>query len=126
MQHWKKAVELQPRHAQALFSLGTVYLETGELADAESAFSRSLAADPANMKTEYNLALVLNKLGKPDEAKQHLERYRKMQEEEHATSGNARACNAKNVPSLIRVRRSATGPKRALSASHLRPRQWCR
>ncbi|HWZ81030.1 MAG TPA: tetratricopeptide repeat protein [Terriglobales bacterium] len=91
MQRWKRAVELQPRHAQALFSLGTVYLETGELADAESAFSRSLEADPGNMKAEYNLGLVLNKLGKPDEAKQHLERYRKMQEEEHATNGNPRA-----------------------------------
>ncbi len=87
-QHWEKAVELQPRHAQALFSLGTVYLESGELAEAESAFSRSLAADPANMKTEYNLALVLNKLGKSEEAKQHFEHYRKMQEQEHATSGN--------------------------------------
>jgi tetratricopeptide (TPR) repeat protein len=87
-QHWQKAVELQPQHAQALFSLGTVYLESGELAQAESAFSRSLAADSGNMKTEYNLALVLNKLGKSEEAKQHLEHYRRMQEAEHTTSGN--------------------------------------
>jgi Flp pilus assembly protein TadD len=88
MQHWHKAVELQPNHAQALFNLGTMYLESGELAEAESTFSRSLAADPGNMKTEYDLALVLNKLGKAEEAKQHFERYRKMQVEEHTTSGN--------------------------------------
>jgi tetratricopeptide (TPR) repeat protein len=87
-QHWQKAVELQPQHAQAWLSLGTLYLESGELAEAESAFSRSLGADPGNMKTEYNLALVLNKLGKSEEAKQHLEHYRKMQAEEHTTSGN--------------------------------------
>jgi len=87
-QHWQRAVDLQPHHAQALFSLGTMYLESGNLADAESAFRRSLATDPNNMKTEYNLALVLNKLGRSEEATQHFERYRKMQEAEHTTSGN--------------------------------------
>jgi hypothetical protein len=40
------------------------------------------------MKTEYNLALVLNKLGNSEEAKQHFERYRKMQKAEHTASGN--------------------------------------
>jgi tetratricopeptide (TPR) repeat protein len=88
VRRWQRAVELQPHHAQALFSLGTVYLESGDLAQAETAFSGSLAADPRNMKTEYDLALVLNKLGKSAEAKQHFDHYRKMQEEEHATSGN--------------------------------------
>jgi superkiller protein 3 len=88
VQHWQRAVELQPQHAQALFSLGTVYLEAGQLAEAETAFTRSLASDPGNMKTEYNLALVLNKSGKSEEAKQHLEHYRRMQEREHTSSGN--------------------------------------
>jgi Flp pilus assembly protein TadD len=36
-QHWQRAVALQPHHAQALFSLGTMYLESGNLAEAESA-----------------------------------------------------------------------------------------
>ena len=40
------------------------------------------------MKAEYDLALVLNKLGNASEAKQHFERYRKMQNEEHSASGN--------------------------------------
>jgi superkiller protein 3 len=88
MKHWQRAVDLQPGHAQALFSMGTVYLESGQLAEAESAFSRSLAANPGNMKAEYNLALILNKLGKAEEAKQHFAHYRKMQEEEHTTTGN--------------------------------------
>ena len=88
IQSWQKAVALKPDHAQALFFLGTMYLESGELANAESSFQRSLAADPNNMKTEYDLALVLNKLGKPEEAKQHFERYRSLQEAEHATAGN--------------------------------------
>jgi len=88
IEQWKKAVELQPRHAPALFFLGTMALESGDLTEAESAFRRSLEADPNNMKTEYDLGLVLNKLGKADEAKQHLERYRSMQEAEHSTNGN--------------------------------------
>ena len=88
IQCWEKAVGLQPHHAQALFSLGAIYLEEGELGKAHSAFVRSLAEDPNNMKTEYNLALVLNKLGNSQEAKEHFERYRKMQDEEHTTNGN--------------------------------------
>ena len=91
IQNWKKTVALKPDHAPALFFLGTRYLESGELAEAESAFRGSLAADPNNMKTEYDLALVLNKLGKPEEAKQHFDRYNKLQESEHATAGNAAA-----------------------------------
>jgi tetratricopeptide (TPR) repeat protein len=86
--HWQKTVDLQSHHAQALFGLGTIYLESGDLAEAEGAFRRSLATDPSNMKTEYDLALVLNKLGKSEEAKQHFERYRKMQKAQHTTSGN--------------------------------------
>jgi tetratricopeptide (TPR) repeat protein len=85
---WEKAVKLQPNHAQAQFGLGTMYLEAGELEKAQGAFLLASAADPYNMKTEYDLALVLNKLGKSEEAKQHFERYRKMQEEEHTANGN--------------------------------------
>jgi len=85
---WEKAVRLQPNHALAQFGLGTMYLEAGELEKAQGAFLLASAADPYNMKTEYDLALVLNKLGKSEEAKQHFERYRKMQEEEHTANGN--------------------------------------
>jgi len=87
VQHWQRAVQIQPQHAGALFSLGTTFLETGDLAQAQSAFERSLAIDPSNMKAEYDLSLVLTKLGKSDEAKEHLDRYRKMQEAEHAVGG---------------------------------------
>ena len=86
--HWEKAISLQPHHAQALFSLGTMYLESGELQKAQRAFQASITEDPNNMKAEYDLALVLNKLGNSNEANQHFERYRKMQDEEHRTSGN--------------------------------------
>jgi tetratricopeptide (TPR) repeat protein len=87
-QHWERAVQLKPDHAAALFSLGTLFMESGDLIQAQSAFERSAAADPSNMKTEYNLSLVLNKLGKSEEARVHLERYRKMQEAEHTRNGN--------------------------------------
>jgi tetratricopeptide (TPR) repeat protein len=88
IQHWEKAIVLEPRHAQALFSLGAMYLEAGKLDKAHDAFARSLVVDPNNMKTEYDLALVLNKLGNSQEAKVHLDRYRKMQGEEHDRNGN--------------------------------------
>jgi tetratricopeptide (TPR) repeat protein len=96
VQFWERAVDLQPKHAKALFSLGAASLETGELAKAQNLFERSLAVDPTNMKTEYDLALVLGKMGKSEESKIHLERYRKMQEAEHAASGSIPQASSQN------------------------------
>jgi hypothetical protein len=40
------------------------------------------------MKAEYDLALVLKKLGNSALAEEHFQRYRKMQEQEHSMNGN--------------------------------------
>lgn len=74
LQHYERAVQIQPQHAKALASLGGHYLQSGELDKAQPLLSRSLAADPNNYKAEYDLALVLAKLGQTSEAKLHMER----------------------------------------------------
>ena len=76
LQHFDHAVQLQPQHAKALAGLGGQYLQSGDLDKAHWFLARSLAADPNNYKAEYDLALVLAKLGQTAEAKQHMERSR--------------------------------------------------
>ncbi len=86
--HWEKAISLDPDHAGALFSLGAMYFEAGELEKARTVLERSLTKDSNNMKAEYDLALVLKKLGNSALADEHFQRYRKMQEQEHSMNGN--------------------------------------
>jgi len=65
---------LQPQHAMALASLGAHYLQTGDLDKARGFLERSVAVNPNNFKSQYDFGLVLAKLGRNDEAQQHLER----------------------------------------------------
>ena len=85
--HLERAVQLQPNHAKALFTLGTYYLESGDLPKAEDALTRAAVADPSDPKTEYDLGLVLNKMGKQQAAKEHMEKYRKLEQAQQATPG---------------------------------------
>lgn len=84
IQHLERAVQLQPNHAKAQFTLGTYYLESGELEKAQAALTRAAASDPSNPKTEYDLGLVLNKMGKSQEAKEHMARYRQLEQAQQA------------------------------------------
>src|SRR6266852_3421462 len=78
IQHLQRAVQQQPQHAAAWFDLGTLYLESGDLNQAEHALRQSLAADPNRPKSEYNLGRVLNKAGKQQEAREHMQRYQQL------------------------------------------------
>jgi len=70
---------LQPEHARALAGLGEQYVQVGDLERAHTALERSIAVDPNSPKAQYDLALVLSKLGKTAEAKQHMDRSRVLQ-----------------------------------------------
>ena len=84
VQHYQRSVQLQPNHARALAGLGGEYLQAGDIDKAHSYLVSSLAADPQNYKAEYNLALVLAKLGHTAEAKQHMERSHQLKDAEDA------------------------------------------
>lgn len=80
LQHFTDAVHLQPKHAKALWSLGNLYLQSGELQKAQEDLQSAEAIDPNSVETEYDLGLVLAKLGKPEAARDHFDRYRKLKE----------------------------------------------
>jgi Flp pilus assembly protein TadD len=76
VQHFERAVQMQPRHAKALAGLGEQYLQAGDLEKANTVLERSVSVNPNDSKAQYDLALVLSKLGKTYEARQHMERSR--------------------------------------------------
>ncbi|OLB19944.1 MAG: hypothetical protein AUH15_13150 [Acidobacteriales bacterium 13_2_20CM_55_8] len=78
IQHFEQVVHMQPRHARALAGLGALYIQTRELDKALDALQRAETLDPNNAQMEYDLGLVLSSLGKPEEAKVHMERFRKL------------------------------------------------
>jgi tetratricopeptide (TPR) repeat protein len=69
---YARAVELAPDWSVALNRLGTVLIEMGDLAGAESALTRAVQADPAHARSWNNLAHARIERGRWDEAEQAL------------------------------------------------------
>jgi len=88
--HFERVLQLQPNHAKALGKIGSLYLQQGNLAKAEDALKRSSAADSSNPDTEYKLAMVLGKMGKPDEAREHMRRFQELKNAGRSTSTAAK------------------------------------
>jgi superkiller protein 3 len=88
--HFQRAVKLQPQHAKALWSLGNLYLQSGDLAKAQESLQAAEAVDPNNVETEYDLALVLSKLGKPEVAREHFAKFQQLKGEQPPAPRDAR------------------------------------
>ncbi len=73
------AVRLNPRDALAFDQLGLTYLDLDRLAEAEKALRQAVAIAPAQPKALLHLARVLEDAGRPEEAKQYIEQFRKAQ-----------------------------------------------
>ena len=78
VQHFERVLQIQPTHAGAWSKLGALYLQQGELTKAENALQRSAEQDANNPDTQYKLAMVLGKMGKPEEARQHMRRFQEL------------------------------------------------
>jgi tetratricopeptide (TPR) repeat protein len=84
LHHLERTIQLQPAHAKGLDKLGRQYLQAGDVEKADAVLERSVAADPNNSQSQYDLALVLAKMGKTEEAKQHMARSAALKAEEDA------------------------------------------
>ena len=89
IKHFQRAVELQPNHAKALWNLGNLYLQGGDLGKAQESLQAAEAIDPNSPETEYDLALTLTKQGKPDIAREHFAKYKRLKGEQPAASRDA-------------------------------------
>jgi len=64
----RRALQLDPKVADANAALGFIYLKQGRLPDAEQALRSELAAHADNLKARQTLAAVLELEGRPEEA----------------------------------------------------------
>jgi tetratricopeptide (TPR) repeat protein len=65
---YRRALELDPRHADAHVNLGRLLHEHGELGSAEIQYRAALMTDPESSTAAFNLGVVLEDLGRADEA----------------------------------------------------------
>ena len=67
-QEWLETLRLDPANSGAMTQLGSFAAIKGDLGKAERWFRAALDADPANAMARFNLALVFEKTGRPEEA----------------------------------------------------------
>lgn len=65
---YRRAVELDPRHADAHVNLGRLFHERGEVAAAETHYRIALAEAPEHATAWFNLGVALEDLGRVEEA----------------------------------------------------------
>jgi tetratricopeptide (TPR) repeat protein len=65
---YRRALELEPGHADAHLNLGRLLHERGELAPAEEHYRRALAARPGDATAAFDLGVVLEDLARLEEA----------------------------------------------------------
>jgi len=68
IEHYKKAISIDPNYAEAYSNLGAAYGELSRYNDAIGALNQSLKLKPDNPKAYCNLGIVYSKLGRYTEA----------------------------------------------------------
>jgi tetratricopeptide (TPR) repeat protein len=71
MDHFRKAIEINPDYAEVQINLGTALAEQNQAAEAIGHYERALEIKPGNGKAHYNLANILATQGRFDEAIRH-------------------------------------------------------
>jgi tetratricopeptide (TPR) repeat protein len=69
---YQRALEFDPRFADAHFNLGSVYTRNGDDMRAEACYEGAVAARPDHDKARINLALLLAKRGRVEDALRQL------------------------------------------------------
>jgi len=65
---YRRTLELDPRHADAMVNLGRLLHEAGELRAAEAHYRLALGARPGDATAAFNLGVVLEDLGRASDA----------------------------------------------------------
>jgi tetratricopeptide (TPR) repeat protein len=74
----ERSVWLNPNYSGPFILLGKGYLKRGELANADGVLRHALLLDPQNRSAHYLLGQTLMQLGKPDEAKKEMDRWKEL------------------------------------------------
>ncbi len=78
IEHYKRALELQPRTYSGHYNLALAYLRERRLQDGRAQLEQAVNLDPKQADAAYDLGLVLLELGQPAAALPHLVRARRL------------------------------------------------
>lgn len=73
IQHYLKALSLQPNYVEARLNLGTIYMEQGRLADAAEEFERAYELSPKNPHVLERMGAIRVEMGEDNAALPYLE-----------------------------------------------------
>jgi Flp pilus assembly protein TadD len=77
--HFSKSLEYQPENGRVFYYLAEALNLMGDLAGASAALDRALEATPTDGKVYHLRGRVLDRLGRPDEAREMYQRSRELQ-----------------------------------------------
>ena len=75
---FKHLVEVNPEDVKSLSSLALVYIDHGDNEMGYKYLKEALQVDPTSRSALYNIALILNTMGRYSEVLSHLETLRKV------------------------------------------------
>ncbi len=74
-EHLEKALQANPKHADALSLLGNIYFDEGKTDQAKQYMEKAIEANPKLPEAYYRLALMAHKGGKVDEALKYYQKF---------------------------------------------------
>ena len=79
--HLERAITLNPNLAGAFYRMADLQIRQARFADALKHLEQARRIDPYDLETRNSLAVVLNQLGRTDEAKQEVHRAKQLRQE---------------------------------------------
>lgn len=73
-----RVLQLDPRDAGSLISLGQLHVQQRRYGEALGLFDRALAAEPYNVTAAYNAALALTRAGRSEEGRAAMQRFERL------------------------------------------------
>ena len=86
-----------PRFLEAHLLLGEIQFELGDWTASAAALQRAIRLDAEHASAHYRLGLALQRSGRPQEARQALQRYRVLKDREDRTTGERAAATTRFI-----------------------------
>jgi Flp pilus assembly protein TadD len=82
----EELLQRYPDHASSCEALGSLLMSAHRYPEAESKLEKAVRLNPKSVKANYQLGLLLSRMGRKDEANKQLELAKSLRQEDEASS----------------------------------------